>query len=397
MASNSLLLLHLFVFSVFHAAYSLHLPVTKHAVTNQYLTRIRLGSEPVPATLVVDISSPSLWLVDCVSGSPVPSLSIPCSSAGDPTQPPPPPATTCTVLSTNPVSKLAGRGELVSDSISLRSLNGQSQFNQIEDFLFICAPKFLANGFAGGVRGVFGLGRASRISPVFQFAHQLNLPGKFSLCLPGKNGDGMIFAGKAPDRITEITKSLVYTPLLERESGSSDEYYIRVKSIKISNKKLSLPGSNQIRAKLSTIDPSTKLASDIYKTFIKAFERAGDALNLARVETREPYGLCYGAAENTVEAVPGVDLVLQSEMVRWRINGRNSMVDMGDGVMCLGFVDGRSDLDDGEIVIGAHQLEDVLMEFDLRSGMLGFSSSLLDKATSCGELSVDAAARSRDL
>jgi len=207
----------------------------------------------------------------------------------------------------------------------------------------------------------------------------------------------MIFSGKAPDSITEITKSLIYTPLLESESGSSDEYYIRVKSIKISNKKLSLPGSNQIRAKLSTIDPFTKLGSDLYKTFIKAFEIAGDALNLARVETREPYGLCYGAAENIVEAVPGVDLVLQSEMVRWRINGRNSMVDMGDGVMCLGVVDGRSDLDDGEIVIGAHQLEDVLMEFDLRSGMLGFSSSLVDKETSCGELSVDAAARSRDL
>ncbi|KAK9084010.1 hypothetical protein Scep_030481 [Stephania cephalantha] len=52
----------------------------------------------------------------------------------------------------------------------------------------------------------------------------------------------------------------------------------------------------------------------------------------------------------------------------WRILGANSMVQVRDGVLCLGFVDGGfgrgfdRGLDQG---MGGHQLEDNLLQLDL--------------------------------
>mgnify|MGYP001795009739 CR=1 FL=1 len=40
-----------------------------------------------------------------------------------------------------------------------------------------------------------------------------------------------------------------------------------------------------------------------------------------------------------------IDLVLQSEMVKWGINGHNSMVKMNDNFMCLRILDSADELD----------------------------------------------------
>ena len=77
-------------------------------------------------------------------------------------------------------------------------------------------------------------------------------------------------------------------------------------------------------------------------------------------------------------------IVLQSEMVKWSIYGRNSMVQVSDDVMCLGFVDGGEN-PRNSIVIGGFQLEDVLVQIDFDTSMVGFSPSLLTKQASCSD------------
>lgn len=107
---------------------------------------------------------------------------------------------------------------------------------------------------------------------------------------------------------------------------------------------------------------------------------------LVRFPPHGGFEICYGVEGFTVS--PMIDLILQSEMVKWRIYGHNSMVKINDEVICLGFLDGGIDLKEGSIILGAHQLEDNLLEFDLGSSMLGFSSSLLKLQTSCSQLSL---------
>ena len=58
------------------------------------------------------------------------------------------------------------------------------------------------------------------------------------------------------------------------------------------------------------------------------------------------------------------------------------MAEAKTGVLCLGFVDGGADRVTS-IVIGGHQIEDNLLEFDLKNKRLGFSSSLPFMQTTC--------------
>jgi hypothetical protein len=68
--------------------------------------------------------------------------------------------------------------------------------------------------------------------------------------------------------------------------------------------------------------------------------------------------------------------------VEWTIFGGNSMVLVNKNVACLGLVDGDKEPRTA-VVIGGHQLEDIVLEFDLVSSKLGFSSSLLLQNASC--------------
>ncbi|KAJ6964285.1 hypothetical protein NC652_002539 [Populus alba x Populus x berolinensis] len=83
-------------------------------------------------------------------------------------------------------------------------------------------------------------------------------------------------------------------------------------------------------------------------------------------------------------AVPIIDLVLDRQDVVWKIFGSNSMVRITKksvDLWCLGFVDGW--IGGPSIVIGGHQLEDNMLQFDLQSKRMGFSSSLLSRGTNC--------------
>lgn len=54
----------------------------------------------------------------------------------------------------------------------------------------------------------------------------------------------------------------------------------------------------------------------------------------------------------------------------------------GVDVWCLGFLDGGAH-PKSSIVIGGHQMEDNLLQFDLESKILGFTSSVLVHGTMC--------------
>ncbi|KAK0576273.1 hypothetical protein LWI29_014779 [Acer saccharum] len=66
------------------------------------------------------------------------------------------------------------------------------------------------------------------------------------------------------------------------------------------------------------------------------------------------------------------------------------MVQAGPGVTCLAFVDGGINKHRASMIIGAHQLQDNLLQFDLARSMLGFSSSLLLRGTSCSNFNFTA-------
>lgn len=218
---------------------------------------------------------------------------------------------------------------------------------------------------------------------------------------------GAVFFGDGPYNLPgiDVSKSLTYTPLILNpvstastyfQGDASTEYFINVTSIKIKDKVVSSFNSSLLTidengyggTKISTVHPYTVLETTIYNAVVNAF--VNELSHVPRVTAVAPFG-AYFNSTNIVStrvglAVPTIDLVLQSERVYWRIFGANSMVQVTKGVLCLGFVDnGQSSSNPRtNIVIGGHQIEDNLLQFDFASSRLGFSSSLLFRQTTCG-------------
>jgi len=99
-----------------------------------------------------------------------------------------------------------------------------------------------------------------------------------------------------------------------------------------------------------------------------------------------PFDVCF-SSESVLStrlgvSVPTIYLVLQNESVYWSIFGANSMVEVSEDVLCLGIVNG-GEKPRTSIVLGGYQLEDNLLQFDLATSRLGFSSLLLGRRTTC--------------
>lgn len=360
------------------------LPINKDPSTFQYVTQVYMGANHlVPIKLVVDLGVSFLW-ADCGFSSSqklVPCNSLKCSmampigctnSAGFGNN------KICALKSENPFTKLAATGELAEDMFAVEFIDEvkTSSIAPIHQFLFSCASTSLLQGLARGAKGMLGLGN-SRIALPSQLSDTFGFQRKFAICLSSSNG--AIISGESPYLSLlghDVSRSMLYTPLISPKDG---EYYINVKSIKINGKKLSLntslftmDGEGHGGTKISTISPFTTMKSSIYKTLLETYERLSISVELTKVEPIAPFGLCFSTKVGEPN-VPTIDLVLQSEMVKWRIYGRNSMVKVSDDVMCLGFLDGGVN-QKASIVIGGHQLEDNLLEFNLSTCMLGFTS-----------------------
>ncbi|KAK3415748.1 hypothetical protein EUGRSUZ_H01512 [Eucalyptus grandis] len=248
----------------------------------------------------------------------------------------------------------------------------------------------------------------------FSVAEARSLPRCFALCLSGsRSAAGVTFVGTAgPYNFLpgiDLSKGLTYTPILLNPQGDTvityarepaAEYYVGVTAVRVNGKVVPLNAtllaideeSGRGGTLISTVLPYTALQTSIFRAVTQAFAReASAAFNLTTIQPVKPFSLCYSARDVGVTragpAVPAIDLVMQSEEVFWRVFGANSMVRIqrkGTDAWCLGLVDGGAEAR-AAIVIGGHQVEDNLLQFDLGSMRLGFSSSVLVRGTTCAD------------
>ncbi|TKY62468.1 Basic 7S globulin 2 [Spatholobus suberectus] len=210
----------------------------------------------------------------------------------------------------------------------------------------------LVRALAEGVSGMAGLGRTEIALPS-QLASAFGFRRKFAVCLASNDSNGVVFFGDGPYVFLpniDASRSLTFTPLFINPVSTasafargepSSEYFIGVKSTKRLVRHGTLRGWVPWRRSKRVF--STRLGW----------------------------------------AVPTVELVLQNESVVWRVLGANSVVDVSDEVICLGFVNGGK-RPRSSMVIGGYQLENSLLQFDLASSRLGFSSLLFGRQTTCG-------------
>lgn len=368
------------------------LPVTKDPSTFQYVTKLYMGNTLSLVKLVVDLGGPFLW-VDCASTfqesslNTIKSCSIQCSMANlsSCNKAAEQGTMACRVKPVNSITRMAVTGYLAEARVAMMFTDGS--ISSISNFFFSCSPELLTDGLAYGAKGMLGLGN-TRISLPSQISNTFGYHRKFFMCLSPLSG--AIFLGDIPNVLhigSEVPKSMTYTPFSSKQDG----YYINVKSIKIAGKKLSinstlLSANEKCRGgtKVSTILPYTTKERTIYDSLIRGYAKVAISMNMTRVAAVAPFGACFSSEgvkdKGFGSGVPTIDLVLQSEMVKWRIYGRNSVIKVSDEVICLGFLDGGLN-PEASIVIGGYQLEDNLLEFNLGTAMLGFSS-----LTRCSDL-----------
>jgi hypothetical protein len=250
-----------------------------------------------------------------------------------------------------------------------------------------------------------GLGR-TRIAFPSQFASAFSFHRKFAICLSSSTtSNGVVFFGDGPYVLLpniDASQSLTYTPLFINpvstasaytQGEPSAEYFIGVKSIKVDDKVvkinttlLSIDSEGFGGTKISTVNPYTVLETSIYTALTEAFIAEAAARNITRAASVAPFGVCF-SSENVLStrlgaSVPTIYLVLQNENVYWSIFGANSMVQVSEDVLCLGVVNG-GEKPRTSIVLGGYQLENNLLQFDLATSRLGFSSLLFGRRTTC--------------
>ncbi|KAL8473491.1 hypothetical protein ACS0TY_030355 [Phlomoides rotata] len=292
---------------------------------------------------------------------------------------------------------------------TLRVYSTRSHLYEVKNFPFQYSDEVLREDLASPTAGVIGLGR-TRISLQAQLASNFKISQKLALCIPSSGNAGNLIIGEVAYNkpFQNISDSLFTTPLIRNPVSSygnnvignfSVEYFINIKSIKVGGTSLRLNntllsidrksggGGTSIR----TVRGYTSLERSIYGALINEFVKAAANKSIKRVASVAPFGACFDSktinSSKTGVDVPVIDLVLQSKTVYWRFYGSNSMVRVGNNVMCLAFVEGQPNLSGPttSIVVGGYQMENYLLEFNVDSSRFGFSSSLLLHGTSCSQ------------
>ncbi|CAK7341695.1 unnamed protein product [Dovyalis caffra] len=437
MAKLSVPLLFFLLYFIFSQAASLPLQtsIQKDHSTRQYIITAYLQTPLKLTKLLLDLGATYTW-VNCDDYISSTYKHVPCNSSianllgayacFDICDSPPSPNcgnNSVLLLPDNPIkpvdyTKVNRLNTALLDSFALPSAQGS--LTLIDNFIFSCARTGFLKGLAKGVTGLAALGRSNVSIPVQINKRFSSSPNCFAICLSGsKSQPGVaLFGSKGPYNFLpgiDLSKSLVYTPLILNPLGKdsdldnlrpSPEYFVGLTSIKVNGKMVALNKSllaidgetGSGGTKISTVVPYTKLQNSIYKAFTLAFlkEAASSAFNLTRTKSVKPFSVCYSASNvkntQTGPNVPIIDLVLHRQDVVWKIFGSNSMVRITKksvDLWCLGFVDGGVDpkvssrIGGPSIVIGGQQLEDNILQFDLQSKTLGFSSSILSKGTNC--------------
>ncbi|XP_050206784.1 probable aspartic proteinase GIP2 [Mercurialis annua] len=395
------------------------IPVSKDKCTNQYTIQISQRTPSTPVKLTVDLGGRFMW-VNCEESytsstyKPAKCNSTLCSLANskvcttEPTQCSSSPRpgcnnnSTCTKFIQNRVVYIGTGGELGQDTVSIQfyNKNNPGRIVSLASFPFFCGITWLLDSLAEGVTGVAGFGRSSNISLPAYLSDSMDLPKKFAICLSSNyKNNGLIFFGNGPNYEPLTYTPLILNPVEDLITGGSADYYIGVKSIRVDGKKikfdenlLSVVKDGSGGTMLSTVNPYTVLHTSIYKALLRDFTKKMELKfrSLVVPSVPVPFGACYyssgfGTIEEFLAIVPAIDLELESadgKNVSWRFSGANSMVAVNSYTMCLAYIDGGSQ-PWAPIIIGGHQLEDTVLQFDLDKSRLGFSSNLVYKNTTC--------------
>ncbi|KAK1371944.1 EDGP [Heracleum sosnowskyi] len=274
-------------------------------------------------------------------------------------------------------------------------------------FPFTCSEADMLGGLSNKTKGMAGLGNGIT-SLHAQLSTQFTISHKFAICLPStsESAPGHMFIGGGPYYFLpygkDIAKELITTPLVENplkvrgiEIAHDPEfsYFVNVTSISVDHKLVSFNASllsfekdGSQGTSLSTTTAYTILRPSIYEALVSAFTEAAVFRKMKRVESIAPFGACYEsksvARSQTGPVVPYVDIGLAGN-THWRFYGANSMVSVNNDVLCLAFV--GAPFTSSSIVIGTHQMENYLIEFDLSSSKLGISTSLSFRNTTCSQ------------
>ncbi|CAN1129436.1 Probable aspartic proteinase GIP2 [Linum perenne] len=359
---------------------TIHLPVWKDSNTLQYVTQIKQRTPSVAVNLTLHIGGRHLW-VDCdqpyISStySPAPCNSPHCSLIANSNScfndcffgPPQPGCynNTCGLVADNSVAGVVAGGQ-----------------GRHPGFLFTCGTSFLLEGLADNVSGMAGLGR-TEMSVTSQFSSAFSTDRTFTLCL-GPTSGAVVFSSTIIMTNSALLESLVFTPLLTNPVSTATAYSdVKVNGtpVKVNSTLLSIDGQGYGGTKISTVHPYTVLESSIYDAVSSAFvdQAARARYNLRRVVWAGPFGV---RMTRMGPIVPIIEMEFENNIVSWRMFGTNSMVRVGQDVVCLGLVDGGLN-PKTSIVIGGHQLEDNLVVFDVDRKRVGFGSSLLGQGKSC--------------
>ncbi|KAL7605338.1 hypothetical protein Lser_V15G17995 [Lactuca serriola] len=401
---------------------AIHLPIRKNQTSLQYYTTFESGNaeEPNIIDALIDLGSRSVWFdcasyvsssfkrPSCGSNKCKKAKGSSCIECNKTPRPGCPKKDTCAVLTYVPYLVYYTDQVLGEDTMRVYSTDGAYVWFSyyIKNFQFSCALTIesLPGDHAKGLAGFAN----DDISFPSQISSSLKLAKKFALCLPSSSDSGLgdIFIGGGPyymlPSIEDQSLSLVTTPLVVNPIGTNPffaegepslEYFINVKHIEISGKRLALNSSllsidkNGVGGtKITTMQPYTSLEMSIYKRLLEDFVKEASLKKIKRVKSVAPFEACFDSktVPNTITgpAVPNIDLVLEGSNVRMRLYGANSMVEAKKNVICLAFINGGFE-STTSIVLGGHQLENYILEFDLTSSKLGLSSSLLVFNTSC--------------
>ncbi|KAL9320296.1 hypothetical protein ACSQ67_012135 [Phaseolus vulgaris] len=394
---------------VSNPAYLLVLPTQKDVSTGLHWTTLLKRTPLIQVPVLVDLNGNQLWLnceqhytsktyeapfchsAQCFRANTHQCLSCPAAAR------PGCHKNTCGLMSTNPVTQQNGLGELGQDVLAIHvSLGTQlGELFTVPHFLFSCAPSFLLQkGLPMNVEGVAGLGHGP-ISLPNQLASHFGLQRQFTTCLSrhSSSSKGAIIFGDAPNNLHElhghaIFQDLAYTPLTITPQG---EYNVRVNSIRINQhsvtpvkKTSSTIVGHSGGTMISTSTPHMVLQQSLYESFIQVFAQQLPT-QAHQVKAVAPFQVCFHS-KNTTE-YPGVELVMDKPNGPvWRISGEALTVQTRPGVWCLAVVNGGMQ-PRAEITIGARQLEENLVVFDLAKSRVGFSTSpLASHGMKCADL-----------
>ncbi|XP_076904218.1 putative aspartic proteinase GIP1 [Bidens hawaiensis] len=288
------------------------------------------------------------------------------------------------------------------DSLALPATDGRNpgQIHTFSKFVFTCSDESsrLVKGHAKNVvNGLAGLGFSNYSLP----AQVSTNSSVFALCVSGSpSAPGVAFFGLSKPYYflpgIDVTDYLSYTPFFSYHNGITnkktskrleDSYFIKVKSVNVNGKPI-IVHQKLLTTMISTTNPYTVLERSLFRAVFNSFKKESRIMKLKLIKPVKPFRLCY-EADGLLEThlgptVPSFELVMQNDIV-WRVFGKNSMVrivDEGLDVWCLAMVDGGT----GSVpalLLGGHQLEDNLLQFNLGTKTLGFSSSLLQYKTMC--------------